>query len=163
MATEYSKTVEMLIKVVNNRERYLQLRAAEIGIPWSYIPVLLHIRHNSGCKQNEIAKTVGVSSAAVTQSTQKMENMGLIDRETDSENQRANKLFITEKGREVLKLGSEIFDDADRLMFGGMKPSEAAKLREPLAEVNSRLAECLRSMGSGERGINMGISGIGVK
>lgn len=163
MATEYSKTVEMLIKVVNNRERYLQLRAAEIGIPWSYIPVLLHIRHNSGCKQNEIAKTVGVSSAAVTQSTQKMESMGLIERETDSENQRANKLFITEKGREVLKLGSEIFDETDRLMFEDMDAEEAAKLREPLTEINSRLAECIRGMGGRENGINLGISGIGVK
>lgn len=128
MPTKFTATVAKLFELHDTRKAYLQSFVEELGMAWEYVPLMEHIRTFPGCMQADISKKLKVTAAAVTQSTQKLEKQGLIKRIVDEDNQRAKKLYLTEKGLETLTRGTAIFDHTDEIMFKDFSAAEQTEL-----------------------------------
>ncbi|MCH5212435.1 MAG: MarR family transcriptional regulator [Oscillospiraceae bacterium] len=128
MPTKFTSTVAKLFELHDTRKAYLQSLVGELGMAWEYVPLMEHIRTFPGCMQADISKKLKVTAAAVTQSTQKLEKQGLIKRIVDEDNQRAKKLYLTEKGLETLTRGTAIFDHTDKVMFKDFSDAEQTEL-----------------------------------
>lgn len=139
MPTKFTKNVARLLRVNHKRKAYLQLYVRELGVSWENIRLMEHIRKYPGCMQADISKSIGITPAAVTQAIQKLEKQEFIKRETDEDNQRAKKLFLTEKGLEILAHGTELFDLTDTFMFEGFSDSELHELEMLLDRINENL------------------------
>lgn len=124
MPTKFTGVVGRMMHINHLRKHCMHCFIAEEGISWEHMRVLDHIRRSPGCKQADISQKLHVTAAAVTQSTQKLENMGLIEKKIDSSNLRAKMMYITEKGEEVSNKGTEIFDKIDGIMFKDFSDDE---------------------------------------
>lgn len=65
------------------------------------------IAANEGLSQCELAETIGVARSSATTALQRMEKAGLIIRRQNPEDQRAAKIFLSKKGRELDEETSE--------------------------------------------------------
>ena len=145
MPTKFTETVAKLFELQDARKAYLQSFVGELGMAWEYVPVMEHIKTFPGCMQADISKKLKVTAAAVTQSTQKLEKQGLIKRIIDEENQRAKKLYLTEKGLETLIKGTAIFDNIDKVMFENFSETEQADLMRLLDKIINNISKQVSS------------------
>ena len=105
-----------MIDIANSEARYLallhrhmmkslekELAQLELG-PGRYLYLFgLYIR--DGRKQQELADTIGIDKAAATRALARLEQSGYIRRESDREDRRATRVYLTAKG---LKLRPEL-------------------------------------------------------
>ncbi|NLK67626.1 MAG: winged helix-turn-helix transcriptional regulator [Clostridiaceae bacterium] len=90
--------------------------------------LLEFISKNEGCTQAQAAKHLMITPASVALSTKRMEKSQLIEKKTDPNNLRCNKLYITEKGKKLSETLRKTFDEFDRGMFKGFEESELITL-----------------------------------
>lgn len=141
MPTKFTGAVSKMMYLNILRRNCLQHFAYEGGISWEYVPVLEHIKHFPGCMQADISKKLKVTAAAVTQSTQKLENAGLIEKKVDPDNLRVKRMYITEKGIEMLRQGTQTFDRVDSIMFQGFSDDEVMQLEGLLDRINKNMSD----------------------
>ncbi len=140
MSTKFTSIVSKISCLGLLRRNCLQQYAAKTDISWEYVPILQQIRRFPGCMQVDIAKALGVTPAAVTQSTKKLEAAGLIEKKMNTDNLRIKQIYITDKGINMLERGTEIFDKVDNIMFDGFSDEESGQLRGLLDKINRNLA-----------------------
>ena len=91
--------------------------------------------------QKEIANRFNISPAAVAVSLKKLENEGYILRNTRENDNRYNKITITDKGKSVVDMSREILDGLDELSFGNLSSDEKEILGTLLYKVIDNLKE----------------------
>jgi DNA-binding MarR family transcriptional regulator len=101
--------------------------------------------------QIDIAKSMQVTPSAVTQSTKKLESLGLIEKKTDKDNLRVKKMYITDKGKKTLQRGTQIFDEVDTLMFNGFSDDDITSLCELLDRINKNILSHNPDIGDGAK------------
>jgi DNA-binding MarR family transcriptional regulator len=139
MPTKYTGLTGELLYLNALRKNRIQKMASDINISAEQFPILEYIKKNPGCMQADVAKRCSISAAAVTQTMHRLENSGLIKRDTDPENQRAKRLYITDKGLKATADGTLIFDKIDSLMFNDFSDEESQELLRLLKKVNNNL------------------------
>ncbi|HEX3010434.1 MAG TPA: MarR family transcriptional regulator [Syntrophomonadaceae bacterium] len=77
----------------------LQLDEAGVTIPQSFI--LNYLLQDNGATLKEIGNKSLIDSSSMTVLVDKLEKDGLVERQLDTQDRRAIRVFITEKGREV--------------------------------------------------------------
>jgi DNA-binding MarR family transcriptional regulator len=141
MPSQFTDIIGKLYRLSSMRKSFLQGYAQNNGVAWEYVPILEYIKKSPGCIQVDISNKLGITAAAVTQSTKKLEALGLIRKETNKENLRIKQLYITEKGTLTLSNGTRIFDMTDKLMFNNFTESETNELRRLLDKATANLIE----------------------
>ncbi len=91
-------------------------------------PMLDYLCEHENCTQAELADFLRVSPASVAVSVKRMQKAGLIDRHTDENDLRCNRIFITELGRERRVLLHNEFKKIDERLFAGFSDAEVEAL-----------------------------------
>lgn len=65
-------------------------------------PYLLILNENEGISQNEISRELSVDKAMSARTIKKLIELGYIEKRENKEDIRAYRLFLTDKGREVI-------------------------------------------------------------
>ena len=73
---------------------------------------------NKVISQKDLAAHFSITPAAITGILKGLERDGYITRESGQDG-RVNEIFITERGREVIKMSREAFHEVDAAMFEG--------------------------------------------
>ncbi len=110
---------------------------SKLGVGRVMPHVLGYICHNDGCLQSEVNKVCHVSPATTTVMLQSMEKNGLIVRRTDETDQRCMRIYITDAGRKIEKLGKEAVDSGDKAFFAVLSDEERMQLRAILTKLNA--------------------------
>ncbi len=110
---------------------------AKLGVGRMMPHVLGYICHNDGCLQSEVNRVCNVSAATTTVMLQSMEKNGLIVRRTDETDLRCMRIYITDTGRKVEKLGREAVNSGDKAFFGVLSDGERIQLHAILAKLNA--------------------------
>ena len=103
---------------------YIRRLASEAGVPDGYRATLMFIARNPGASQKAVAEHNRVTSAAVSQTVRDMIADGYLYRESDSEDLRASRLFLTEKGREADDRLREKVIAAEQAVGNALTPEE---------------------------------------
>lgn len=77
------------------------------GLSFSQISILMRLVHGGSMGITEIADTMGVTSAAASQSIDRLVQIGLITRAEDPDDRRAKRLELAYKGRALVEKGIE--------------------------------------------------------
>ena len=136
---EFPRIMHTIQKLTTVRSNLLRKRVNESVIAWEYIAVLSFIKHHPMCTQRELADEFSKTPAAVTQSTQKLEKLGLIEKNIDSENLRVKRLTITDEGRKIVGESIDVFRDVDAMMQAGISEEELMMFLTVLDKLYSNL------------------------
>ncbi len=140
---DYRRVIGLLRRIDVLRRISIHQGAGSLALRRSQMPMLGFIADHEGCTQADIAKEFRVSAASVACSAKRMEAAGLIERRTDAENQRCNRLRATETGRAHLQNMRDVFDALDETTFRGFSTEELNTLASLLSRMidNSDLGD----------------------
>lgn len=118
------------------RERLRKI-SAEAGIPDPYARILAYLYRNPGASQKDLSEHTQKTYAAISQTVKEMLREEYVRRETDSQDQRFAKLYLTEKGAGcALRLREEIgkAEERVRMALPAQRQEEVSALLEQLYE-----------------------------
>ena len=133
------KLIYQLINFAMKHKKIMQNYLDETGVYQAQHRLLIEISRNKDASQNEIARSMDVSPATIAVSLKKLEKGGYISREMDEEDNRLNKITITEKGNKVVEQSKQIFDSVDRKVFEGFTEEEKYTLHTLLRKLDANL------------------------
>lgn len=124
MNTKNDVIIRKFRDVIHTHKSHIKKSAAANGLYDGQLPILEYIIKNSGCTQTEIARHMNVTPASVATSIKRMENSGLINKLTDSEDLRYNRIDISDEGISRAKECRKHFNKIDEKMFENLSQSE---------------------------------------
>lgn len=80
-----------------------------------------------------------VSTATIAIALKKLEKNGYINKIADEEDNRLNKIVITEKGKDAIEKSRQLFDDIDSTMFEGFSNEEKKNFVNMLERIEDNL------------------------
>jgi DNA-binding MarR family transcriptional regulator len=98
-------------------------------------------------RQNILAESLGMTPMSVTGFVCRLESAGLVERETDPEDRRANIIRLTQKADSVLAAIFGIGSEITAIAGGDMSEGELEALRVELCGVRDRLEAARHSIG----------------
>lgn len=91
-------------------------------------PILEYVSKNDRCTQKELADMMCVSAPSIATSVKRLQKAGLLDKVTDKNDLRNNRITITKKGRELTERCRIDFDKIDEQMFSNFSNEECLLL-----------------------------------
>jgi DNA-binding MarR family transcriptional regulator len=128
--------------------RFLDRAAAEHLAPWELSEgeqnVLAALRRAGAPYEltpTELYRSLLVSSGAMTNRLDRLEEAGLLVRTPDPDDRRRTRVRLTERGRELVDAAMDAHREALEGIFDGLTPAEADQLEDLLRGVLRRLEE----------------------
>ena len=108
-------------------------------VPGQY-PLLNYLSKNPDASQQDLANMLFVSPASVAQSTKRLQSAGMLEKMSDPDNLRKNRLRVTPAGQAVVESFHKLADQVDRQTFEGFSEEEEAQLLTLLNRMIQNLA-----------------------
>ncbi|QYU66579.1 winged helix DNA-binding protein [Leptolyngbya sp. 15MV] len=103
-------------------------------------------RHaDDGMIQTELANILDTGKVSVGGLIDRLEDAGLVYRQSDKVDRRVKRIFITEKGFELLDHISHVGDDLDKMLFANIREQDLVTASETLATVKHNIREALKA------------------
>lgn len=109
-------------------------------LPREFVLTILMDGGNTGMRQKDLAEKLGIGPAAMSESINKLEDNGYIERRVDETDRRATLIFLTEKGE---ARASEVRDQREHRfdgIFGDLTADEKEQLLILLKKMNGSAA-----------------------
>ena len=150
--SEQFKLIRMLSFVDRAHRARIEAEAARFGLHRSQHMMLMFLSRHVGenFSQKEIADRFEISPAAVATTLKKLENAGLVGRQTNAEDARFNQIDLTDKGREIVSKTKILFRQIDEEMFKDLTQEEMQNLSATLAKLVQALKKNTPSCCAGE-------------
>jgi DNA-binding MarR family transcriptional regulator len=105
--------------------------------------VLVHLVRENGLRQADIADRMDVATVTVSKFIDRLEARGYVERRPDPEDRRSNRVYATEKAREIVKIMTRTVDDLDELSYCGIPDEEVQTALRVLRRVKDNLKDAL--------------------
>lgn len=106
--------VRTLIKLTNNIYRctqvYVDKRLEKFNLTTGSYPYLLVLNKKDGISQNDISRELNVDKSMSTRTVKKLIDLGYIKKQENKEDVRAYKIYLTDKGKDIIPEILEIID-----------------------------------------------------
>lgn len=125
------------IELAYRRQVQAALRPLKVPLPvWRTLGVL---REHDGCTVTELADRTVTERTALTRVLQQMEQDGLIRREVRADDRRAQGVFLTAKGHELLARVLPVIERVYRRVTLGATDDELTRLVAALTDLRGRV------------------------
>ena len=132
---DYESLKQTMIKIsmISKLHREVfEKNISSLGVHQSQHRLLMYL---SRCKetprQKDISEHFKVSPAAIAVSLKKLEKGGFIEKSSGTD-ARANKIIITDKGKDIVKASRNMFKDVDKNVFSSIDEDELKSLNATL-------------------------------
>jgi len=125
-------------------------KAEGIGLHRAQALILSHLWQDDRVAQNVLAQALHIRPATVTNTLQRMERDGWIERQRDAADQRVVRVRLTEKARALQEEVRAALRELDEEMASALSPEERRILRASLLKVRQYLAPDARGF-AGEK------------
>ena len=102
---------------------------------------MIYFYDADGCTQDEFVSKIEIDRSNVGRALKKLENLGYIRREKDEEDQRAFRVFLTEKGWSIKDDLIGIRENIKRMFATGMSSKDFNDLTKLLQRADANLSE----------------------
>lgn len=139
-ATGDMTVAQLLAQVCRMSRHHIRCQMEKIGLHRGQGFALIHLLHNSGMPQRDLARSMHISPASVTNMLQRMERDGWIERRRDESDQRIVRVFASEKGKQ-LRLGAHrAFQEMEDDLNSVFTAEEQASLKRLLTKLYEHYA-----------------------
>ena len=129
------------MKIMKLYRYILDERLRQTGVYRSQHQILMMLSDHSNVSQKEIAERLYVSTATIAVSVKKLEKGGYITRAVDQEDNRMNKLCLTEKGRHMVEHSRDFFHSLEKQIFCDFSKEELAAVGKYLDRIYDNLSQ----------------------
>lgn len=119
----------------------LETRLKNTGVYRSQHQILMILTDHTDVSQKELAERLYVSTATIAVSVKKLEQGGYITRIMDQNDNRMNKLCLTDKGRHMVEISREYFMSVETQMFHDFSKEELAVMEQFMIRIYNNLSE----------------------
>ena len=137
---DHSESLTVLMKRVLKQHRHnvdLLIQKYEVfpGQP----PILLRLAKTDGLIQKDLAAHIHSKPATVTSMLTRMEKNGLVKRQTDPNDHRISRVYLTEKGRHAASCVKEVMRELESRCFQTFSKEEKEQFGRMLLQVQSEM------------------------
>lgn len=137
--------LECFINTGKTHRMVLERRLNKTGVYRGQHQILMFLSWNPGISQKELARIYNVSAATVAVSLKKLEKGGYIERMVNEEDNRYNRIRLTEKGMQAVETSKVFFKEVEDGMFAGFSREEKESLCRELERLRSNLEHMLQT------------------
>lgn len=134
--------MSMMHHITRHHFNHIHVALSEYDVYPGQPPLMFSLARRNGQSQRELAEQLDIKAATLTVMIQRMEKNGLVRRESDPEDQRISRIYMTDKGFETLQVVRETLDRLEQQAVAGFTEEEIHLLRGLL----SRIKHNVRSM-----------------
>ena len=126
MSTPPNRRLFFLLSAANRRvQRWIEAEmAAKGGLTAAQSGVLFLLAKRDGALIGEVAEALDATPSAMTGLVDRMARGGLLERRPDPEDGRAQRLYLTDKGRDALAYAKRGLDSINAQLTEGFTPEE---------------------------------------
>ena len=139
---------QLLAQVCRLAGQRRRLRLERIGLHHAQGMVLFRLWHQDGASQRDLAAALQITPPTASNTLQRMERDGWIERRRDDADQRIVRVYLTEKARELREDARASLRDFDREMGSALSEAEQATLRQSLLKVQRYLEKVTAGEGA---------------
>lgn len=99
---------KLVAMIARGHTIYINRYLSDMDINSTQLHLLFEISHQNNINQEKISERCNINKGSVARSIKKMEDKGLIIRQTDENDRRQNMVSLTEKGEETLNIAVKI-------------------------------------------------------
>lgn len=133
------QTFRKLVITCRLHKRIVEREINQLGLHGSQHHLLMHLANHETVTQKELASQLKVSPASVAVSIKKLESEGYITKEMDREDNRFNKITITEKGKNMVEKSRQVVVKIDEAAFEGFSEQEVGWLSSMVERIYQNL------------------------
>lgn len=112
--------------------RFVEERGLEDRQYWV---LMVLAKEGDGLSQREIAKKLHVTPAAVSVQLKKLEKSGIISKRVLESDNRYNEIYVTPKGKQIVKESEDAFSYINSCLFEGVSDTEVFALYQSLDRI----------------------------
>lgn len=121
-------------------QKELLNRLKNTGLTIGQPKVLDYLKDHDGAGQKDIARGCHIEPGTLTTILNRMEDAGLVERRMLNGNRRSLYVFLTEKGKEQLKLVTEAFSWMEKEAFRGISETERKTFMDLMLRVYENIS-----------------------
>ena len=121
-------------------QKELLNRLKNTGLTIGQPKVLDYLKDHDGAGQKDIARGCHIEPSTLTTILNRMEDAGLVERRMLNGNRRSLYVFLTEKGKEQLKLVTEAFSWMEKEAFRGISETERKTFMDLMLRVYENIS-----------------------
>ena len=121
-------------------QKELLNRLKDTGLTIGQPKVLDYLKDHDGAGQKDIARGCHIEPGTLTTILNRMEDAGLVERRMLDGNRRIRYVFLTEKGKEQLKLVTEAFSWMEKEAFRGISETERKTFMDLMLRVYENIS-----------------------
>ena len=120
-----SQYIGRSIAFLSRSHRLFMARAlAETDLRGPEPSIISLLEFFDGSSQDDLASMLAIDKSGIARSVGILEDKGYVRREQDTENRRKNKIFLTDKGREMLPVINEKLSQWEDMLLKGYNEEE---------------------------------------
>jgi len=124
-----------LVRVAKAHRGLVAEGLAELGLHTGQELVLMQLWREDGLRHSDLAQRIGVAPPTVTKVLRGMDRTGLVTREADSQDARASRVWLTERGRSLREPVEGLWQAVERRVLRGVDRSERDLVERALARM----------------------------
>jgi len=134
---KHQETIDYFLKLVwqTVANRYNQL-VTEFGITQSIGYLLINIDEHEGTTVSQAAALLGLKSTSLSRMLNQLEKMGLIYRESNQEDKRSVKIYLTPLGNEKRLMARALVKQFNNYLNDHIKEADKQHLIDTLKKIN---------------------------
>lgn len=142
--------VKLFLRAARSHYQLFEKRVRAFGVHRSQHKILMYLSRHEGeqVSQKDIAESFEISAAAVAVSVKKLEDEGLIERKTQSNDNRSNVILLTDRGNAIVEETRSLINGIDDAMFDGFNGKEIVEFSAYL----SRLCDNIKNYDENTKG-----------
>jgi MarR family transcriptional regulator, transcriptional regulator for hemolysin len=118
---------------------YADQKAARHGITRSQWAVLAKLQKEEGLQQAKLAKLLDIQPITLTRLVDKLCANGLVERRADTNDRRANRLYLTPAARPLMVKLRSLRDEINQTALAHLKPADADRLLVQLEQIKENV------------------------
>lgn len=119
--------------------RQLDAGLTPLGLSTGPFPLLLHLWEQDGLTQKALVERLGYEQPTVAATLSRMERDGLVERRPDPQDGRAQRIWLTERGRSLQNAAEAEAEAVNGRALAGLSPQEAGQFVEMVRRVVNSL------------------------
>ena len=132
--------IVLLMQIIHAHYLYNFSKLEKVAMHPKQFPLLRLIFEYPGLNQRELAERLNIKPPTVAVSIKRLEKAGFVERKQDENNLRISRIYLTDKGTEVMELGREIIAEEEKTALQDFTPEEKTLLLEFLKRIKYNLS-----------------------
>ena len=136
----------LLVEVSKLHRAHAHAALEELGLYRGQNFILTALSEQEGLAQSELAETLLVRPPTVSNSLERMETSGWIERRPDPDVRRISRVYLTEAGRALQHSVSSLWHNLELQTFAGLTAEQRNSLWQLLLQIRENLGQGARSL-----------------